>query len=162
MQKLKVLFFAAIIASTFSCKKSVTATTLEVTVTGGSSGAVSSGATVNLYESAAAAISGSPKYSQVTDATGKTKFNVAVISKYYVIVKKGSATNYYNGYIPVGIFTSQTDINNSPGQTPPGVVGGLKFYDTNHDGVINAPDVVSAPSVDITANINNTFGSAIY
>lgn len=159
MQKLKVLFFAAIIVSTFSCKKSTTATTLEVTV--GSSGAAAGGATVNLYESAAA-ISGSPKYSQVTDAAGKTKFNVAFISKYYVIVKKGSATNYYNGYIPVGIFASQTDINDSPGQTPPGVVGGVKFYDTNHDGVINASDIVSAPSVDIAANANSTFNSAIY
>ena len=143
-------------------KKTANSTTISVTVTNGASGTVSSGATVNLYETAAAVSGGSPKYSQVTDASGKAKFTVAYLAKYYIIVKNGTAANYYNGYIPVGIFANQTDINDSPAQSPPAVVGGARFSDTNGDGVINPSDFVTVPSIDVTENANTNFSVVIY
>ena len=162
MKRLLLLMLLAIVAIAFSCKKNTTSTTISVTVTNGASRSVSSGATINLYETAAAVSGGSPKYSQVTDASGKTKFTVAYLAKYYIIVKNGSAANYYNGYIPVGIFTSQTDINDSPAQTPAAVVGGVRFSDTNGDGVINSSDFLTVPSINVTENANTAFSVVIY
>jgi len=165
MKKLPLLMLLAIAAIAFSCKKTNSATnstSISVAISKGPSGAESNGATVNLYETAAAATSGSPKYSQVTDASGKTTLTVAYLPKYYIVVKNGSAANYYNGYIPAGIFGSQTEIDYSPAQTPPGVIGGVRFRDTNGDGVINASDIVDAPSIDVTQNANTNFSVVIY
>jgi hypothetical protein len=166
MKKIPLLMLVAIIVTAFSCKKNTTnstpGTTISVSVSQGPSGAESNGATVNLYETAAAVTGGSPKYSQVTNASGKTMFTVAYLAKYYIIVKNGSASNYYNGYIPVGVFGSQTEINFSPAQSPPGVVGGARLKDTNGDGVINSSDFVIVPSIDVTQNANTDFSVVIY
>ena len=59
---------------------------------------------------------------------------------YYYKVTKGTASNISeDGFIIVGIFTSQEEILNSPFQTS-AVVGGLKFADLNWDGIINDGD----------------------
>lgn len=166
MKSLKALLFFIIPLAMVSCsKKSGTtapATTIEVAVSEGNDKAVSVGATVELYESVASVAANTAKYTQTTNASGKAVFTVAYLPKYYVVAHKGTARNFYAGYIPIGIFTSDTEVSYSPAQTPPGVVGGVKFQDTNHDGAITAADVVTAPSVDVMANSNTFFNVAIY
>lgn len=166
MKSLKALVFFIIPLAMTSCSKksgtAVTATTIEVAVSEGNNKDVSVGTTVELYESVAAVAANTPKYTQTTNVSGKAVFTVVYLSKYYVVAHKGTERNFYAGYIPIGTFTSDTEISYSPAQTPPGVVGGVKFQDTNHDGVINSSDVVAAPSVEVIANSNTFFNVAIY
>jgi len=165
MKKLQLLFIAITV---LSCKKAETpapaeaATTVAVTVTDGSTGVAATGATVLLYDSADAVASNTSKYTATTDQTGTVKITVAYISQYFVIAQKGSEKNYYSGLIPIGIFKTQTDIQNSAIQTPPAVIGGVKFQDTNGDGRISAADDVSAPNIKVTANTNNAISTTIY
>jgi len=162
MKKIQLLLL--LVTVLLSCKKAETktATTVEVSVTDGSTGSVAGGATVNLYESVSAVTGNTPKYTQTTDQSGKAKISVAYLSQYYVLVQKGNEKNYYSGLIPVGIFKTQTDIQNSPVQKPAAVIGGVKFQDTNGDGKIDALDDVSAPVVSVSANTNNTFSTTVY
>jgi len=164
MKNLKLLFILVVFSTTLSCsRKNVTSvTTVDVIVTDGASGTAASGATIYLYDSSNAVISNLPKYTQTSDSKGEAKFTVVYSGQYYVVVQKGSAKNYYNGLIPLGIFQSQTEIRNSPAQNPPAIVGGIRFRDTNGDGVINASDNTVPPAVALTANTNNTFTTTIY
>jgi hypothetical protein len=169
MKHLKSLFILVVFSTTLSCsrKNGTSVTTVDVMVTDGASWTAASGATVYLYDSSNAVTSNLPKYTQTTDSKGDVKFTVVYSGQYYVVAQKvvaqkGNAKNYYNGLIPVGIFQSQTEIRNSPAQNPPAVVGGIKFRDTNGDGVVNASDNTPPPAVALTANTNNTFTTTIY
>jgi hypothetical protein len=165
MKDLNVLLFTFMVITLVSCGKTndaITATMVQVTVTDGSTGSVTSGATVSLYNSTSAVTSNAPAYTQTTDQSGKAQFSVLYVSQYYVIVQKANEKNYYSGLIPIGLFKSTADIQNSPIQSPAGVVGGVKFQDTNGDGIINASDDVAVPSVTLTQTGINTFSTAIY
>jgi len=115
-----------------------------------------------LFDSSAGVLSNSPKYSATTDQSGKASITIAFVSQYFVVAQNATGKNYYSGLIPTGIFETQTEIQDSPAQTPAGVIGGVKFQDTNGDGVITAADDVSAPVVSITANTKNSFSTTIY
>ncbi|MCR8560994.1 hypothetical protein KXD93_25275 [Mucilaginibacter sp. BJC16-A38] len=164
MKKLQILLFTLMAIALLSCTKdqTKTGTTVEISVVDGSTGSAAAGATVSLYESSAAINSNTPKYTQTTDQTGKAKIGVAYLSQYYVTAQLGSKKNYYNGFLPVGIFKTQTDIQNSAIQTPAAVIGSVKFQDTNGDGKISAADDVAAPSVSLTVNTNTTFTTTVY
>lgn len=162
MQKLTALFFSIWLITGLSCKKSQTSTTLAVTVTDGRTGSPAAGVSVFLYDSSAAVISNTPKYSATTDQSGKANIAIAFLSQYFVVAQNATEKNYYGGLAPIGIFTTQTDIQDSPAQTPAGVVGGVKFRDTNGDGIITAADDVPAPAASITANTTNSFSTTIY
>jgi hypothetical protein len=163
MKKLNIFFLTVLVTAVLSCKKNNTpVTTLEITVVDGATGSSAAGAAVMLYGTAGDAASGSPKYSGTADQSGKVKFTVSYLRQYFVLAVKTTEKNYYNGLIPTGIFKTQTEIQNSPAQTPSAVIGGVKFQDTNGDGAITAADDVAPPSVSITANTNNTFTTTIY
>jgi len=164
MKKLTALFSAILLITGLSCKKSQTSTStsLTVTVTDGRTGSPAAGASVYLYNSAAAVTGNSPQYTATTDQSGKANITVAFVSQYFVVAQNATEKNYYNGLIPIGIFTTQTDIQDSPAQTPAGVIGGVKFKDTNGDGAITAADDGPPPAASITANTSNSFSTAIY
>jgi hypothetical protein len=163
MNKPVAIILSILLMAGFSCKKSQTATTtLNVTVTDGSTGSPAAGASVFLFDSSTAVTSNMPKYSATTDQNGKVSITIAFLSQYFVIAQKAGEKNYYSGLIPVGIFKTQTDIQDSPAQTPPGVIGGVKFQDTNGDGAITVADDAPAPSASIVANTANSFSATIY
>jgi hypothetical protein len=137
-------------------------TTVQITVADGRTGAAAGSATVNLYADMTAVNNNTPKYTQITDQNNQAKFTVDYLSKYYVVVTKGTAKNYYSGLVPIGIFQSQADINNSPAQNPPGTVGGVKYQDTNEDGIINNNDKTDAPFITLTQSTNNTQTITVY
>jgi len=77
--------------------------------------------------------------SYTTDNDGKLTL-ILVEGDYSYQVTKGNASNISKeGFLIVGIFTSQEEIYNSPFQ-PQAVLGGLKFADINWDGIINNAD----------------------
>lgn len=149
MKTLLTLSFVAIALSMSSCKKQnkgASTTTIEVTVKSGATQAVSNGATVNLFTDATAATAGStPNYTGTTDQTGKATFSNVNSGTYYVVAINGSARNYYNGLIPIGISN-----------------GTVTFQDTNGDGQISAQDKVLAPSVSVASGATSTFTAIIY
>ncbi len=163
MKKFTSLFFALLLVAGLSCKKSqTTATTLTITITDGSNSIGAAAATVYLYDSAAAVTSNTPKYTVTADQNGIATITITFSSQYFVIAQKAGQKNYYNGLIPVGTFKSTTDVQDSPAQTPPGIVGGVKFQDTNGDGAITTADDVPPPAVTIKANTANSFNATIY
>ena len=162
MKKLHPFFLIILLTAALSCKKSQNATTLEITVVDGVTGMPAAGATVNLYGHAADVTGGSPVFSLTTDQTGKVKLPVDHPNQFFIIAFKAAERNYYNGLIPVGIFKTQADIQDSPAQTPSAIIGGVKFKDTNGDGAITSADDTTPPSNYITAYINNTFSATIY
>lgn len=165
MQKFKFICFAMSALVMFSCKKSqttVTATTVQISVTDGVNNDAATAATVYLYDSADALSSNTPKYTGTTDQNGKVTITVAYTSQYLVVAQKGVEKNYFSGLIPIGIFTSATEIADSPIQTPAAVVGDVKFLDTNGDGMISSQDDVTAPAISITAKTSNAFATTIY
>lgn len=169
MKKNTLFLFTVIVATALSCSKSKTvtptpaaATTVEVTVDEGRTGTAAATATVYLYQSQDSVTSNTPKYTQTTDQNNTAKITVAYQPQYFVVVKKGTESNYYSGLIPIGIFATQTDIDSSPFQSPAGVIGGVKYQDTNGDGKIDSKDDAAAPTVSVKVSTNNTFTTTVY
>ena len=99
------------------------------------------GATVNL-------ISGSEKISAITDNKGVATFSKVKEKEYYLFASRGDLSSLTNettldnktvGYLIIGVYSSQSDIDNSP-ENSNAVVGGLKIGDVNGDGIINNND----------------------
>jgi hypothetical protein len=162
MQRVTIFFFLGLLITGLSCKKGQTVTTLTVTVTDGRTGAPAAGASVLLYDSSSGVASNAAKYSATTDQSGKATITIAFLSQYFVIAQQASEKNYYSGLIPTGIFKTQADIQFTPAQTPPAAIGGVKFQDTNGDGVVNAQDDGPPPAASIAANTTNLFSTTIY
>jgi len=136
-------------------------TIVQINVVNGSAAATGA-ATVSLYSSMTDLNNGFPSYAQTTDDNNNVSIRVDYQSQYYVVVTRGPAKNYYSGFIPVGVFQSQTDINNSPSQNPAGVVGGIKFKDVNGDGVINNGDKINAPVITLRQSTTNFESITVY
>jgi hypothetical protein len=150
MKKPKLLLLSGLVAiGLFSCSKKGSAS-FEITVTDGRTGNASNGAIIKLYPDSAAVVNNDPKYTKTTDKSGKAKFSVSYLAKYYVIVQNGNEKNLYDGSVPIGIFKSQQEVNNYPIQTPPGVAGRIIFRDINGDGKMDHYDKVVAPVVDLS------------
>jgi hypothetical protein len=123
---------------------------------------VTGDAKVNLYASMNDVNNNTPQYSQLTEKSKPVTISVNYLSQYYVVVTKGTETNYISGFIPIGIFQSQSDIQLSPIQNPAGTIGGVKYQDLNGDGIINASDKTNAPTIPITAGTTNSKTIIIY
>jgi hypothetical protein len=162
MQITKYLLLCCLVVAIFASCRKETSPSVEITVINGATNAISAGATIKLYSSTDAVTSNNAQYIKTTDVGGKVKFNVTHQSQYYIIVENGTAKNFYSGLIPTAIFKTQADINNSPHQTPAGVIGGIKFQDTNGDGAITVQDNVVAPSIMLTSQTTNSFNVTIY
>ena len=97
------------------------------------------GAVVNIYTDQTSITNNTPEYTANSDANGIVKFYNLPYGSYFLIAKKGDLSNMINGYTIAGIFQNQNDISSWPLQTG-AVVGGYKFVDFNHDGVISSQD----------------------
>jgi len=163
MKKLFIFILAGFIIIDIgtACYKPPADTVVEINVYNGST-AITGVATVSLYRSMADVTNNSPAYTQTVGYDNYVDITVAYLSQYYVVVTRGAAKNYYAGFLPVGIFQSQTDINSSPAQTPAGTVGGVKFKDVNGDGVINNSDKTDAPAVFLTKSTTTYQGVTVY
>ena len=64
-------------------------------------------------------------------------------------VEKGTLSNVVNGYLVNGVFQSQAEIDSYPEQDG-AEVGGIKYSDTNGDGMINQDDITTAKYVSIS------------
>jgi hypothetical protein len=167
MKNLRSIAIACLVITGFSsCTKkddpATAQTTVQITVADGRTGYAASNATVNLYDSMTAVNSNTPKYTQTTDQNNQVNITVAYLSQYYVVVTKSTAKNYYSVLTPIGLFQSQTDINNSPIQTPAGTIGGVKYRDTNGDGKIDNLDKTDAPTIAIQLGVTNTQTVTVY
>jgi len=163
MKKLFILILAGFIIIDIgtACYKKPADTVVEINVYNGST-AITGVATVSLYRSMADVLNNSPAYTQTVGDVNYVDITVEYLSKYYVVVTRGAAKNYYAGFLPIGIFQSQADINNSPAQTPAAAVGGVKFKDINGDGVINNSDKTDAPAIFLTKNATTYENVTIY
>ena len=97
------------------------------------------GAVVNVYTDQTSITNNTPEYTANSDVNGIVKFNNLPARSYFLIVKKGDLSTTINGYIIAGIFQNENDINTWPKQSV-AVIGGYKFVDLNHDGLINSYD----------------------
>ena len=163
MKKLFIALLAGLIIIDIgtACYKKTDPTVVQITVVNGSATATGA-ATVSLYRNMTDLNNNSPAYVQTTDDNNSVNITVDYLSLYYVLVSRGTAKNYYSGYLPVGVFQSQADINSSPAQSPAGVVGGVKFKDINSDGVINNSDKTDAPAILLAQGTTNNRSITVY
>lgn len=78
-----------------------------------------------------------------TNSAGEATISGKPAETVYYEVKKGNSMSPYNGYIVIGTFESQTDIDNYPYQGPDTKIGDLRFQDSNDDGKIDEKDKVN-------------------
>jgi hypothetical protein len=161
------LLLSGCLAASFlfsSCdKEGSTTSNVDITVTDGSTGKPSAGATVKLYDDVNKPNTGeAPAYTLTADASGHVTASVAYIGGYYIVAENGARKSYYNGLIPVGIFKTQADIDNSPKQTPAGTIGAVMYKDSNADGAITDADKTHAPILFLEAGQTLVYGATIY
>lgn len=109
-----------------------------------------SGATVKLYNTQTEIINNAaPAYTATTDQAGNAVIPVAYKSIYFFTVEKGNAKNVINGFLIIGIFQTQAEIQSSAFQIPFPTIGSPKFNDTNGDGKIDASDKIYADYIDL-------------
>ncbi|GHU88324.1 SusC/RagA family TonB-linked outer membrane protein [Bacteroidia bacterium] len=68
--------------------------------------------------------------------------NAQPIPEYPYMTKVGLPVDQQTGYIALGLFTSQEEIDQSPAQFGKLRIGDIKYKDVNGDGVINSYDQV--------------------
>ncbi|SDE75727.1 hypothetical protein SAMN05216464_10976 [Mucilaginibacter pineti] len=173
MKKIIAILLSTIILGIFSCKKEnkTPETIVEVTVTDYLTGKVASGVTVNLYTKTQIDVGNdTASYIAVTGQDGKVKISVAYRAKYFVVAETVDAKgyehkNYIFGWLPIGIFRTQEEVDSSP---PKGQgfesnqIGRPKIQDTNGDGVIDTNDFCDMPSINLTEKANNLYSATIY
>lgn len=146
-------------------------TILEITVKNGNSWTLSNtamdavtGATIKVYETQTDILNNSsPKYTAVTDQSGKASIPVEFKMQYFFTSQKADAKNIINGLLIIGIFQTQAEIQSSPNQSPVPFIGSPKFLDTNGDGLIRSPnDNVYGDFVDLVQDQRVTKISVIY
>jgi len=126
------------------------------------------GAVVNIYTDQTSITNNTPEYTASSDANGIAKFNNLPSRSYFLIVKKGNLSNIIDGYTIAGIFQNSNDISSWPRQSG-AVIGGYKFVDFNHDGVISSQDtgnynifIENNQTVTDTIIIGNPTGNLIF
>ncbi|MDB5148751.1 MAG: hypothetical protein JWQ57_2771 [Mucilaginibacter sp.] len=103
---------------------------------------------------------GKDTLSAISDVSGQLSFSVIPGKIYYLYHYTADdrvIDPAIGSFIKVGTFTSQQEINNWPGQTPPATVGGDHYQDINVDGIINKEDrvlTVTAPASGKTLSVD--------
>lgn len=59
-------------------------------------------------------------------------------NNYYFTVEKDNKSNIVNGYVLLGTYNTQEEVDGSP--DPDAQIGDLKFMDINGDGILNSDD----------------------
>lgn len=142
------LQFPAILAVatllTTSCKKDASDTAIEVHVQAGSGTALSD-KSISLLSDDNRVYWNDPKSAKKSDNNGNLTFKVTPGKNYYLYHYADDGKLIYNAeasFIVIGKFSSQQQINTSPGQTPEAKVGDDIYQDVNVDGIINNQDKV--------------------
>ncbi|MDP4278551.1 MAG: hypothetical protein Q8914_13070 [Bacteroidota bacterium] len=107
------------------------------------------GATVHLF-------SGSDTVTAITDDSGVATFKNVKEKVYGILASKGGLCNLINkstinnevvGYLIIGVYDSQEEIENSAAYSG-ATIGGPKLADINCDGLINSNDLVDGFYID--------------
>lgn len=87
-------------------------------------------------------------------------FNVASLQGLGSIVRnqEGEAVSSFFGYEVIGLFNSQSEVENAPNQ-PGAAPGRFQYKDINNDGVITPDDrtIIGNPNPDLTYGLNTSF-----
>ncbi|WP_158859782.1 PKD domain-containing protein [Lunatibacter salilacus] len=102
---------------------------------------------------------GEPDYTFTSDENGKVMFYDQEVMANCFVVEKDGESNIVNGYLTIGVFQNQEDIDNST-QQEGASVGGFKFADINNDGVISASDQTVCQGISISTD--ETFTSDVF
>ena len=106
-------------------------------------------AEVNLYADQAALDADQAAYTKVSNELGQVIFYDLEEGDYLMTVEKGTLSNVVNGYLVNGVFQSQAEID-SYSEQDGAEVGGIKYSDTNGDGMINQDDITTAKYVSVS------------
>ncbi|MEX2594231.1 MAG: PKD domain-containing protein [Anditalea sp.] len=101
---------------------------------------------------------GEPDYTFTSDENGKVMFYDEEVLAECFIVEKDEESNIVNGYVTDGVFQNQEEVDNSTQEGA--TVGGLKYADSNNDGVISAAD--QTPCAYISISLDATFTRDIF
>lgn len=78
-----------------------------------------------------------------TYSTNKVNYFEEADTKYEYTSQSGRPHNYTKGYVALGLFRNQEEIDNSPKQTFGSYLpGDIKYKDVNGDGLVNSDDQV--------------------
>ncbi len=131
-------------------------------------GTLQPAANVSIYASRADYYSKKPYKTATTNADGKAVLNVArgryfIVAEWQetgklissVVPKEDVSTSMSKkGYVAVGLFQTDAEVKNSPGQAY-ARPGNFKWQDINGDGVINPQDLVELPSASVEVGTTN-------
>ncbi|WP_184545257.1 hypothetical protein [Mucilaginibacter sp. FT3.2] len=144
---MRLKFLVAVLATVFitGCKKDNGTTTAKIEVNVQSTTSTNLGGLTIQLLSDEKRITGYNVAQAQSNGVGKVDFDVTVGKTYYLyhynsdgkILTDANAT-----FIVTGQFTSQFQINSSPGQTPAAKIGDDIHQDINGDGIIDKNDMV--------------------
>lgn len=112
------------------------------------------GATVNLYTSQESVNNNTPEYTSTSDESGKAIFYDLPTGTYLLIVKHVDLSNITSsGFLILGVFQSQEEIDNSAAQPNNPQPGSLKYMDVNLDGRIDNSDHVQFATITLNEEV---------
>jgi len=120
---------------------------------------VSNQVTITFYEKKG------DKYNEISsiesDEKGEVVFNHNYSDNLYYNVKKEGKKTSYSDYLPVGVFTSQNQIDSYPEYRTGSILdmvspGSIKLADINGDGIIDEQDKVSSEYFSVEINDEQT------
>ncbi len=91
-----------------------------------------------------------------TDHNGQAILYGSRENHYYFTAEIGNKSNIVNGYLLIGTYNSQEEID-SHAYDPNAEIGGLKFADINGDGVINENDKINYDWINRSIFLTNDF-----
>lgn len=97
-----------------------------------------------------------------TDSNGKATLYGSRSSNYYITVSKDAKSNIVNGFVLLGTYNSQVEVDSSP--DPNAKVGGLRYMDVNGDGLLNNNDKANYQTIysEDLVNANQVLESDLY
>ena len=97
-----------------------------------------------------------------TDANGQATLWGPRTTNYYFTAEKGNKSNIKNGYLLLGTYNNQAEVDMSP--DPNATVGGLRFADINGDMKLDASDKISYQTIwsDNDLQGNSIFEKNVY
>jgi hypothetical protein len=119
------------------------------------------GAIAKLYASQSSFVNNLPEYTATSDANGIVTFYVPIQEKYIFIAEKGDLSNIVDGYVIVGIYNNQAELDSWHGIQPGAYVGGPRYKDWNGDALINQLDRLGYDIIYVHAPDTTTFGVII-
>lgn len=112
------------------------------------------GAIVNLYTSQNSFDNNTPDYTSTSDKNGKAIFYNLPADTYFLIVNHEDLSNIAsNGFLIIGVFQTQEEVDNSAAQPNNPKPGSLKYADVNGDGRIDSFDHVQFETITLNEKV---------